>query len=689
MRKILTVLVFLLSLTAMADVLDPPSLRCASVLPNGDVALTWVVPPDPDNIFQEYAIYSSNVSQAGPYAVVATSNIYGLGTFTHTSAGADTGPRWYFLTTITVDPQPNESFASDTLQTIFLVVTQSSPLGSAVLDWNILHDPPLSTTDDAQVIELEFPQGVWTPVDQVDPIVDHYQELISICEDSLTFRIAVEDQLGCTSYSSMDGGIFQDITAPTSPDIVTVSVDITTNQAVIDWDPSPEPDTDGYIIYHIINGIPLDPVTVYGQFNTSFTWVNSSAADGPESFGVVAFDTCITDTHPSGNTSASQSYHTSVFTTTDYDRCQAECRISWTPYVGWDVGSYEVYAALNGGTAALIATVSGTTHTFLHDDLVPFAEYCYTVQAIGDSAWMRSVSNRICQLTDYPAIPQYNYLRVATVVDKDHIVVVDSVDQSASVRRYRLERTNNGGPWEEVASQPGSSSPTIVFNDLDVLTDQRSYSYRIVVEDSCGIEAVTSNEGTSILLVAEAGADGVNRLRWNGYEEWAGNVSGFTVHRSIGDGPFTPIAFTGALEWEAEDNVNELYTSNGRFCYYVEATESGNTSGINATSTSNTACAIQGEAVWVPNAFNAGSTIAQNSVFQPVVAFVDVKGYEFIIFNRWGQQIWNTTDLNEPWKGTVNGNYVPQGVYAYYVSVLNGAGKKFEERGAVTFLCCP
>ena len=68
---------------------------------------------------------------------------------------------------------------------------------------------------------------------------------------------------------------------------------------------------------------------------------------------------------------------------------------------------------------------------------------------------------------------------------------------------------------------------------------------------------------------------------------------------------------------------------------------------------------------------------------------MDVKGYEFIIFNRWGQQIWSTTDLNEPWKGPINGNYVPQGVYAYYVAVLNGAGKKFEERGTVTFLCCP
>jgi len=68
---------------------------------------------------------------------------------------------------------------------------------------------------------------------------------------------------------------------------------------------------------------------------------------------------------------------------------------------------------------------------------------------------------------------------------------------------------------------------------------------------------------------------------------------------------------------------------------------------------------------------------------------VDVEGYELIIYNRWGQQIWSTNDPGEAWKGTINGTYVPQGVYAYYCGFYNGAGQKFEERGTVTFLCCP
>lgn len=689
MRLGLPLLAFILSLTARAEVLDPPSLRCASVGLNGDVTLTWVVPSDPNNVFSEYRVYFSDVSDSGPFSVVTTSNVYGLSTLVHAAAGADTGPRWYYMTTVSVDAPPNESVPSDTLQTIFLTVVQSTPLGSAVLDWNLLHDPPLATSDDEQLVQREFPQGTWSLVEAVDELTDHYQQVIDICEDSLTYRIALHDQLGCISYSNLTGDVFADVTPPSAPEVVTVSVDTATNQVVLDWEPSPEPDTDGYIIFLIDGNNNYIIDTVFGQGNTSFVWDDSAAGEGAESYTVAAFDTCLTGNPPSPNTSATKPAHTSIFTTATYDRCAASCQIFWTPYIGWDVVNYEVYAAFNGGPAVLISTVPGFTHAYTHEDLEPFSEYCYTVKAIGDSTFMRSLSNQVCQLTDYPALPASNYLRVATVVAPDHIVVVDSVDGSASVRRYRLERTNNGGPWEEVASQPGSGSPTVVFNDLDVITDLRSYSYRVIVEDSCGVEALTSNTGTTMLLVAEAGVDGVNRLRWNGYEEWAGTVSGYTVYRSIGEGPFEPIAFNAPDDWDLDDPVNNFYTSNGRFCYYIEAVETGNPSGIDALSNSNTACAIQQEAVWVPNAFNAASETAQNTHFQPVVAFVDVKGYEFIIFNRWGQEIWSTTDVYEPWNGTVNGNYVPQGVYAYYVAVYNGAGKKFEERGTVTFLCCP
>jgi gliding motility-associated-like protein len=313
----------------------------------------------------------------------------------------------------------------------------------------------------------------------------------------------------------------------------------------------------------------------------------------------------------------------------------------------------------------------------------PDRMYCYVVRVHGDTPLHTSLSNKVCLPTDYPNVPQWNYLRVATVEAEGHVVVIDSVDLSATARRYHLERTFNGEPWEEIASAPGGISPTVVFNDLDVLTQERSYTYRVVVDDSCGVMALTSNVGTSILLLAESRLDGTNHLRWNGYVQWAGLVNGYTIYRSLDNGPFTPIAINPPAQWDYTDDVRAFTAGNGLFCYYVEANEAGNPSAIEAVSTSNAACAVQQEEVWIPNAFIASGI---NNSFKPILAYADVREYELTLFNRWGQSIWTTNDPDEAWDGRMDGDFVPQGVYAYFCAFQNGAGKKFERRGTVTFI---
>lgn len=678
--------IWALGASAHGAVLDPPSLRCASVLPNGDVQLTWVVPPDPNTIFQEYIVYFSS-SQGGPYAVIGTIPVYGMNGFFHAGAGATMAARFYFMTTVSVDAPPNESVPSDTLSTMFLSVGQSTPLGSAVLDWTQLHSPPLGTSAAQLQIELEYPAGTWTPVASVDVMLHFFEQVIDICADSLTYRISLNDQLGCASYSNLDGDQFADVTAPTPPVMVTISVDTATNQAVLDWDPSPEADTYGYIIVFATQGGNQIIDTIYGQNNTSYVWALGNAGGGVESYTVAAFDTCFHGgPPPAPNTSATKPPHSTVYARTLYNKCLNTITVLWTPYVGWPVMLQELYVRVDNGPLTLLGTFGPDVFSYLDEGVDPFRTYCYVVRSMGAATGQIVLSNQVCQITSYPPVPAMNYISNVTVVAPDHIEVTDKVDPSASVYRYRIQRSFNGEPWDEIASVPDVNTPSFTYDDIDVETDVRSYSYRIIVDDSCRNEVLTSNIGASMLLIAEAQQNGVNHLRWNGYGDWAGSVSGFRIYRSIGGAPFSQIAVNAATAWELDDNVNNFITSNGRFCYRVEARETGNPSGVNAISVSNEACAVQPEAVWIPNAFIAGGV---NDRFRPVVAFVDVDGYELIIYNRWGQEIWKTNDREEAWDGRINGYYVPQGVYAYYCGFYNGTGNKFEERGTVTFLCCP
>ncbi len=682
-RDLSLILLLLFPVVLRATVLDPPSLRCASVGPGGSAVLTWVIPPDPTAEFLRYEVYHA-ASLAGPYALMAPVPVYAQTSYTHVGAGANAAAQYYYLVTLSTSGAPNTSVPSDTLATIFLQVSQSVPLGGSVVDWNFPHQPPLSSSGSETRIDREYPLGTWALTDSVANTVHHWSQEVSICEDTLNFRVHIPDASGCVSTSNAAGANFQDITPPSVPNMVDVTVDTTTNQTVVHWDPSPELDADGYIIVLSTPGGNVILDTLYGRLNTTFTWPFSDAGAGPESYTIAAIDTCWKGTPPSPNTSATRDPHTTVHLSTNYDRCAGTILVARTPYQGWPVDHYELYGQIdNAGPMNLLATLDPVTDQYLSSNVIAGHTYCYVLKAIGTEPGHLSLSNKVCRTTSYPPVPQWNYVRTATLLGKDHVQVTDSVDLNAFTRRFVLQRTNNGLPWEDVASVPGGTGPVITFDDQDVLTSERSYTYRVLVEDSCGNTVVTSNLGTTILLTVSPDLDGFNRLRWNGYVQWAGAVAGYAVYRSVADGPFQLIGNTAMGEWEYEDDVQGLASTPGKFCYYVVANEVGNTSGIDAISTSNIACAIQQEEVWIPNAFIEGG---YNNTFRPVLSYADVERYEFTIYNRWGQQIWTTSDRYEAWDGRVEGRLVPQGVYAYYCSFLNGAGKTVERRGTVTFL---
>ena len=681
-RRLVLVLLAAGPCYVQATVLEPPSLRCTAVAANGEVTLTWVVPPDPTNEFQQYEVFRADAA-AGPFMFVAAVSVYAQTTFMDAGTNGNLGSRFYYLTTISNNGTPNNSVPSDTLATLFIQVSQSVPLGNSVVDWNLQHVPPLATSDLNALVDMEYPLGTWSLADTVLNTLHHWSQVVSICDDSLNFRVYQPDASGCYTTSNATGARFQDITPPSIPIMVTVTVDTATNQSVLNWNPSPELDTQGYIVVQSTPGGNVIIDTVYGRLNTMYPWSGSLAGSGPESFTIAALDSCSRGNPPSPNTSATFDPHTTIFLSTDYDRCAGTITVNRTPYVGWPVEQYSLFGSIDNAPYTLVATLGPDDPPYALADAQADRTYCFVMQAIGAQPEQVSLSNKNCRTTAYPQVPQWNYLRVATVTAKDHITVVDSVDLSSFTKRFVLERTYNGGPWEPIAEAPGGAIPLLVFEDFDVLTDERSYSYRVAAEDSCGARTAISNLGTTILLSASADLDGYNRLYWNGYSQWAGNVAGYTVYRSIADGPFDPVGSTAASNWQFPDNVENLFNTPGKFCYYVEANETGDPSGINAVSLSNIACAVQQEEVWVPNAFIAGG---YNSTFKPVLAYADINRYEFTIFNRWGQQIWTTTNRDEAWDGRVNGAFVPQGVYAYYCSFLNGAGKTVERKGTVTFL---
>ena len=58
------------------------------------------------------------------------------------------------------------------------------------------------------------------------------------------------------------------------------------------------------------------------------------------------------------------------------------------------------------------------------------------------------------------------------------------------------------------------------------------------------------------------------------------------------------------------------------------------------------------------------------------------------IFNRWGEQIYETHSINQPWDGTVKGRagIAQEDVYVWLVQAMNIDGSVVNLKGHVTLL---
>jgi|GEM_PF-1791814 len=87
---------------------------------------------------------------------------------------------------------------------------------------------------------------------------------------------------------------------------------------------------------------------------------------------------------------------------------------------------------------------------------------------------------------------------------------------------------------------------------------------------------------------------------------------------------------------------------------------------------------------YVPNAFTPDGDKYNNN-FGPHIVGANIENYEFIIFNRWGELIFKTNDLNTFWNGEYKGRLCQDGVYIWKVSLKN-SNKTVKTIGHVSLL---
>lgn len=90
---------------------------------------------------------------------------------------------------------------------------------------------------------------------------------------------------------------------------------------------------------------------------------------------------------------------------------------------------------------------------------------------------------------------------------------------------------------------------------------------------------------------------------------------------------------------------------------------------------------------FIPNTFTPDGD-AFNEKFTPIFSSVFIpQDYHFVIYNRWGEMLWESYDYSAGWDGTYGDGLVTDGVYIWQLNFReNGSDKKYEDFGHITLL---
>ncbi|MBW6481502.1 MAG: gliding motility-associated C-terminal domain-containing protein [Vicingaceae bacterium] len=95
---------------------------------------------------------------------------------------------------------------------------------------------------------------------------------------------------------------------------------------------------------------------------------------------------------------------------------------------------------------------------------------------------------------------------------------------------------------------------------------------------------------------------------------------------------------------------------------------------------------IEGEyGIFVPTAFTPDDDNL-NETFAPKGFGINKDAYSFMIFNRWGELIFKSHDLDKGWNGTYKGKLVETGSYAWRLEFKDVSGKEQQYTGKVSII---
>jgi trimeric autotransporter adhesin len=93
-----------------------------------------------------------------------------------------------------------------------------------------------------------------------------------------------------------------------------------------------------------------------------------------------------------------------------------------------------------------------------------------------------------------------------------------------------------------------------------------------------------------------------------------------------------------------------------------------------------TSCNSLDKCVGIPRAFTPNGD-GINDAIGPLANGCEIKDLLFQVYNRFGQKVFETTNLSKKWDGKIKGAEQPVGVYVYICSFISNGNEKNSVKG--------
>lgn len=616
--------------------------------------------------------------------------------------------RYYFKVAVT---PPSGVVATYFFGMIYLDVTQPNLNDHDIvsLRWN-----SVSLLDPGTYMLQRFDNAVWntiqTRLENAPPAYMNFADTVNYphCDANnfVHYRVLFmsDNYAGCNSSSNIDTiNAYEYLCLNPTVDSVSISMDPAhinwLGHPLIAWHSSGESDIASYQIQRY-DGNAFPTIAVVGPDKNFFVDTTKSATGNNISgcidvytYAIVAVDSC-------GNKSAGTyqvAQNNLKLDIKSFDACGKKAQLAWNRYhnMPGGLGGYKIYKRDDNGNNQLLATLTPGDTSYLDEgNFVNSEYYHYKVVAFNQGGTVTSGSCESTMQYQGPNAPDSLYIEYASVVKDRDVELRFYLTPVKSATDVIVERADNASNhFDRILTYhldyPFGVEKHFSIIDSNVNVDAMSYQYRLLYKDTCGniSRSTYYNIARTILLKAVTNDNQTNILSWNHYSGWLENVAGYSLFRSI-DGVMNPAYELDIIPPSQSNYIDDSPELTGQYansevCYYLVALENaGNPVSENVVAQSNTVCVIKEPVFAVPNAFTPYSQ--RNYQFRPVINQNLLLKYNLLIYNKWGQQIFESNSPGYGWNGMYKGQLSPSDVYIYVISYTSDTGKEYTKRG--TFL---